>query len=56
MWKRIMNWIEVYGRYRAASVVIENLSRLSDRELKDIGISRGEIRTYAYTGKTSSRV
>lgn len=54
MWQSIMDWVEAYGRYRAAKVVVESLSRLSDRELKDIGISRGEITTYAYTGSKSS--
>lgn len=56
MWNKIMNWFEAYGRYRAAKVVVENLSRLSDRELKDMGISRGEIATYAYTGRKSSNL
>lgn len=56
MWNKIMNWFEAYGRHRAAKVVVENLSRLSDRELKDMGISRGEITTYAYTGSKSSNL
>jgi hypothetical protein len=53
MWKLIMDWFEVYGRHRAAGVVADTLSRMTDRELKDIGITRGEIREYALTGKKS---
>ena len=54
MWNSIMNWCEVYGRHRAASAVVDALSRLTDRELKDIGITRGEIREYALTGNKIS--
>ena len=54
MWRSIMNCFEVCGRRRAAGIVAETLSRMTDRELKDIGITRGEIREYALTGKKSS--
>lgn len=54
MWKKLEAWFERYGRYRAAKTVIYVLSNMSDRELKDIGITRGQIREYAYTGSTQS--
>jgi uncharacterized protein YjiS (DUF1127 family) len=50
MWKKLEAWFERYGRHRAASAVVDVLSRMSDRELKDMGITRGEIREYAYSG------
>lgn len=56
MWNRIIAWCEVYGRHRAAHAVMDNLNRLTDRELKDIGICRGDIRNYAYTGKTNGNL
>ncbi len=50
MWKRLASWFDDYARYKAAKAVVEQLNRLTDRELKDIGISRGQIREYAYSG------
>lgn len=55
MWKRFELWFEAYARHKVAKVAkvaMCELSALSDRELKDIGISRGQIREYAYGGKT----
>ena len=52
MWKRFELWFEAYARHKVAKVAMCELRALSDRELKDIGISRGQIREYAYGGKT----
>ena len=39
---------ESFRRYRTARRTMNELSKLSDRELRDIGIARHEIRTVAY--------
>jgi uncharacterized protein YjiS (DUF1127 family) len=43
----ILSKIRNYRRYRET---VDELSRLSDRELDDLGISRFEIETVARTG------
>lgn len=48
MWKRFLNWYQAYAQYKAAKIVIAELNRLTDKELKDIGIGRSEIRAVAY--------
>lgn len=45
MWKRILNAFEKAQMKRVAYWQLQNLT---DRELKDIGISRGDIRRLAY--------
>lgn len=42
--KTISNWIGAWKRYRVA---IRELESLSDRELADLGIARGEIELVA---------
>lgn len=42
--KSISNWIGAWKRYRVA---IRELESLSDRELADLGIARGEIELVA---------
>jgi len=54
MWKKLEAWFEGYARYRTASLAIAELSRLSDKELKDIGMTRGQIREYALHGNRKS--
>lgn len=48
----LLNWInsviDDYNRNRKISNTIEALSKLSDKELKDIGISRGDIWSIAH--------
>ena len=36
-------WIADYKRYKIARQAMKELHKLSDRELNDIGISRGDI-------------
>ena len=40
-----------YNAWRTYNRTIAELSKLSDRELDDIGITRGSIRHYARTGR-----
>lgn len=40
--------VEWFARWREQQVALRELSRLNDRMLKDIGISRGEIRAVVY--------
>lgn len=44
------------AKYIEAQYTIRELSRLSDKELSDIGISRGEIYEIAHSQKRSNRV
>ena len=37
-----------YKHHRQAQITIKELSRLSDRELNDMGLTRGDIYTVAY--------
>jgi uncharacterized protein YjiS (DUF1127 family) len=49
---RASRWLRDIGRRNA---VINELDRLSDRELADIGLSRGEIRSVFVTSGRSGR-
>ena len=40
-----------YDAWRTYQRTVAELSKLSDRELDDIGITRGAIRYYARTGR-----
>lgn len=40
--------IENIARYRVYRTTLDELSMLSERELNDLGIARGEIRGVAY--------
>ena len=42
-----MNLVKNYRNWRLYRETISELSRLSNRELADLGISRGEIRSVA---------
>ena len=48
----IANWfkkiIAKYKHHRQAQITIKELSRLSDRELNDMGLARGDIYTVAH--------
>ena len=48
----VVNWfkkiIANYKHHREAQVTIRELSRLSDRELNDMGLARGDIYSVAY--------
>lgn len=44
----VMGLADSFKRYRAARRTMNELSKLTDRELRDIGISRHEIRAVAY--------
>ena len=48
----LANWFKKlatqYKRYRLAQITIKELSRLSDRELNDMGLARGDIYSVAY--------
>lgn len=46
MWMRFIRYVIDWRRTRA---VIRELNMLSDKQLKDIGISRGEINYLVYT-------
>jgi len=49
---------EIFGYFRhrfAYTTVVSQLSKLSDRELADIGISRGDIRAVALKATESQR-
>jgi uncharacterized protein YjiS (DUF1127 family) len=40
------------AQYYEAQYTIKELSRLTDKELEDIGITRGEIRDIAYSSSS----
>ena len=42
-----MNLIRIYRNWRLYRETVVELGRLSNRELSDLGISRGEIRSVA---------
>jgi len=48
----LANWYKKlatqYKRHRLAQITIKELSRLSDRELNDMGLARGDIYSVAY--------
>ncbi|MGD9847243.1 MAG: DUF1127 domain-containing protein [Pseudorhodoplanes sp.] len=44
----VSNLLRLYRRWRRYDASIRELSRLGDRELADIGISRSEIETVAW--------
>ena len=48
----LANWFKKlaakYKHHRQAQITIKELSRLSDRELNDMGLARGDIYTVAY--------
>ena len=46
-----MNLIRNYRNWRRYRDTVNELSRLSNRELSDLGISRGEIATVAQRGR-----
>jgi uncharacterized protein YjiS (DUF1127 family) len=45
--RRIMNLIRNYRNWRRYRDTVSELSRLSNRELNDLGITRGDISTVA---------
>lgn len=45
MWKRFLAWCEAYVAYKARKLVEAELYKLSDRELRDMGINRYDIPT-----------
>lgn len=45
----LMRFVRYVIDWRKTRAVIRELQTLSDKQLKDIGISRGEIRYLAYT-------
>lgn len=44
----INTFVEKSRKNRAANITIAELSRLSEKELRDIGINRGDIYSIAY--------
>jgi uncharacterized protein YjiS (DUF1127 family) len=48
----VANWFKKlaakYKHHRQAQITIKELSRLSDRELNDMGLARGDIYTVAH--------
>ena len=50
------DWNAGYQRNKMVNATIKELSALSDKELNDIGIGRGDIRSVARGDKTLKRV
>lgn len=46
-----MNLLETYRRWRTYRRAVEDLKQLSDRNLADIGIDRGEIHGVVRRGR-----
>ncbi len=44
----LMSIIRLYGTWKRYGVAVQELSHLSDRELADIGITRGDIPRIAW--------
>ena len=51
MWKRFLSWgdkivaaYQAYATYKANRIVEAELQRLTDRELRDMGIGRSQIK------------
>jgi uncharacterized protein YjiS (DUF1127 family) len=44
MWDRIKAWSNAYVDYKSKMLVEAELRRLTDRELRDMGIGRSEIK------------
>ena len=55
----VANWFKKlyasYKHHQQAKVTIRELSRLSDRELNDMGLHRGDIYSIAYGDETLQR-
>ena len=49
------NLIEDYKHYRAVQATMKELSKLTDRELSDIGLARGDIYSVAQGDATMRR-
>lgn len=43
VFKWVWRWVKYHGTWRAHRETIKQLNRLSDGQLKDIGLSRGDI-------------
>ena len=50
MFLSVIRFIQVWRRYQAS---LRELSRLGDRELADIGLSRGDIQRIAWENANS---
>lgn len=50
MFKRFLAWYQSYAMYKANKVVEAELNRLTDKELRDIGISRSQIKNAVWEG------
>ena len=51
----IADWHKAYKRYKAVKKTINELRALTDAELNDIGIGRGDIKAIAHGDPTHKR-
>ena len=48
VWRLIHSWARDIARYHDCRVALKQLGELSDRELQDIGLTRGELEAAVY--------